>query len=128
VTVPQQHALSWIRANTPSHAVVQMDPTVRDRSTWSLIPSFAERRMAAGLPISLLNIPEYAERSRMVRTVYETPSAGQARDIARRMRIDYVYVDGVERAAYPAVSKFDTSPEYFERVFIEGDAAVYRVK
>jgi hypothetical protein len=128
VTVPQQHALDWIRTNTAPHAIVQMDPTVRERSTWSLIPSFAERRMAAGLPISLLNVPEYTERSESVRTMYDTPSAAQAADIARRMRIDYIYVDAVERTAHPAAAKFDASPEYFERVFDEADVGLYRVK
>ena len=52
---------------TPPAAIVQMDPTARGRTTWSLIPSFAQRRMAAGLPISLLGgtapDTEYADRS-----------------------------------------------------------------
>jgi uncharacterized membrane protein len=84
--------------------------------------------MAAGLPISLLNVPEYSERSQAVRMMYDTPSAAQANDIAHRLRIDYVYVDAVERSAHSAVSKFDASPEYFERVFSEGEVAVYRVR
>ena len=40
-------------------AIVQMEPMVRGREHWTLIPSFAGRRMAAGLPISLLPLPEY---------------------------------------------------------------------
>ncbi len=128
ISVPQQHALAWIRAETPPTSIVQMDPTVRERSTWSLIPSFAERRMAAGLPISLLDVPEYHERSQRVRAVYDTPSAPDASQAARSLRIDYLYVDEVERAAHPAAAKFDAAPEYFERVFSEGAVAVYRVK
>jgi uncharacterized membrane protein len=105
-----------------------MDPTVRGRSTWSLIPSFAERRMAAGLPISLLDVPEYHERSQRVRVIYDAPSAADAARIARILRIDYLYVDEVERSAHPSAAKFDASPEFFERVFGEGDVAVYRVR
>ena len=128
ISAPQQHALTWIRASTPSTAVVQMDPTVRERSTWSLIPSFAERRMAAGLPISLLDVPEYHERSQRVRAIYDASSAADAARIARTLRIDYLYVDEVERSAHPSAAKFDASPEFFERVFSEGDVAVYRVR
>ena len=46
---------------------------VRGRETWSLIPTFAERRMAGGNAIALLNTPEYAEKSEQVRQIYATP-------------------------------------------------------
>ena len=67
-TPDQQQAFAWIRANTPATAIVQMEPMVRGREHWTLIPSFAGRRMAAGLPISLLPLPEYRELSERVRT------------------------------------------------------------
>jgi hypothetical protein len=129
VTSDQQAVLSWIRESTPANAIVQMDPTARGRETWTLIPSFAERRMAAGLPISLLNIPEYTRSSRRVRTMYGSTDAKQAWEIARSLAINYIYLDDVERAAYPGgVPKFDTSPDLFAPVFRRGDAAVYRVQ
>ena len=53
----QQAAFAWIRRETPREAVVQMEPMVRGRATWTLIPTFAGRRMAAGLPISLVAQP-----------------------------------------------------------------------
>ena len=53
-TRDQQQAFAWLRAQTPKSAIVQMEPMVRGREHWTLIPSFAGRRMAAGLPISLL--------------------------------------------------------------------------
>jgi hypothetical protein len=132
ISPEQREGLEWLRRSTPQTAIVQMEPTVRDRSTWSLIPSFAERRMAAGRPISLLggtsDHSEYAERSARVRTMYQTGDARQAWDIARALRIDYIWVDGVERAAYgPGVAKFDGRPELFTRVFTRGDVRVYRV-
>jgi hypothetical protein len=128
VSPEQQAALRWVRTNTPPGAIVQMDPTVRERSTWSLIPSFAERRMAAGLPISLLNVPAYAERSNLVRTMYDTADPAEASRIAHLLQIDYVYADAVERQAHAAAAKFDRSPQYFEPVFHRGDVGVYRVR
>jgi hypothetical protein len=127
VTPQQQQAYTWIRQNTPFNAVVQMDARSRERSTWSNIPSFAERRMAGGLPISLLNVPEYAERSDRIKAMYATKNAEEAANIARSLRIDYVYVDEVERSAYKDGICFDASPA-FEKVFEASPVAVYRVR
>ncbi len=127
VTPPQQRAYAWLRAHTPAYAVVQMDPTARERSTWSNIPSFAERRMAAGLPISLLNVPEYRERSDEVARMYASADAAVAFDIARKLRIEYVYVDEVERAAHPGGIAFDDW-RYFQKMFDDPPVAIYRVR
>ena len=127
VTPQQQAAYQWLRDHTESSAVVQMDARSRERSTWSNIPSFAERRMAAGLPISLLNVAEYGERSDLARRMYATPDAGEAATIAGNLRVDYVYVDEVERHAYPDGISFDRSPR-FEKVFAADPVAVYRLR
>jgi hypothetical protein len=136
VTPDQQHALDWIRRTTLPTAVVQMEPTVRDRDLspghwgehWSLIPSFAERRMGAGMPISLMRIPEYGDRSQLVKAMYESADAREAWSIAHKLRIDYLYVDAIDRAAYPSVAKFDATPGLFTRVYASGEASVYQVK
>jgi hypothetical protein len=136
LTSDELEALAWIRRSTPRSALVQMEPTIRDRDSnpggwgerWSLIPSFAERRMAAGIPISLMRIPEYAERSALVRTIYQTPNAHEAWTIARRLRIAYLYVDALDRRTYEAAAKFDTSPEFFTPVFRRGQVGVYEVR
>jgi uncharacterized membrane protein len=84
--------------------------------------------MAAGLPISLLNTPEYRNRSGQVRELYSTADAVTAWQLARRLGIDYVYADQVERRAYSdGVAKFDTAPSLFEPAFKSGEAAVWRV-
>lgn len=128
VTRAERDALEWLRRTTPVTTIVQMDPTARDRRTWSLLPSLAERRMAAGLPISLLDVPEYHEKSAMVKRMYETPDAAEAWAIAMRLRIDYIYVDRVERGAYPVgVAKFAASPEHFAPAFRNEEVAIYRV-
>jgi hypothetical protein len=127
-TRDQQQAFAWIRAQTPADAIVQMEPMVRGREHWTLIPSFAGRRMAAGLPISLLPQPEYTETSERIRSIYQGANAEDASDTARRLRIDYLYVDATDTAAYPdGVRKFDEHPALFSRVFSSGDARVYRV-
>jgi hypothetical protein len=132
----EERALTWIRTMTPPTALVQMEPTVRDRELspgawgerWSLIPSFAERRMAAGLPISLMRVPEYAEKSLQVKTIYQTTSAHEAWTIARRLRITFLYVDGLDREVYEGAAKFDVSPQFFTPVFKSNSAGVYEVR
>lgn len=128
VTPEMREALDWIRINTPVDAVVQAEPTIRGRETWSLIPSFAERRMAAGLPISLMQVSDYAARSEMVRAIYDSEDAQAAWETARSLGIQYLYADETERAAYPGVAKFDTHPELFRQVFRNSGAAVYAVR
>lgn len=128
VSPAEVSAYKWIHEHTPESAIVQMDPTIRQRSTWSNVPSFAQRRMAAGLPISLLDQPEYHERSGQVRTMYDVADAGDAWRIAHALRIDYIYLDSVERQAHPAATKFASSPQYFETVFQEGTVGVYKVR
>ena len=127
VTPAQQEAFRWIRANTPEDAIVQMEPMLRGREHWTLIPSFAGRRMAAGLPISLLPLPEYRERSEQVRALYATPNVDEASEIARRLRLDYLYVDRDDIAAYPGVRKFDEYPDRFARVFANDEVRIYKV-
>ena len=83
--------------------------------------------MAAGLPISLLNVAEYGERSDLARRMYATPDAGEAAAIARNLRVDYVYLDEVERRAYPGGISFDHSP-HFEKVFADDPVAIYRLR
>jgi hypothetical protein len=128
VTRAQQDAFDWIRANTRPAELVQMEPIVRGREHWTLIPSFAGRRMAAGQPISLLPSPEYRARSEQVQELFATTSVPAALSIARRLRIAYVYVDRTDVAAYPeGVQKFAENPDAFEQVFINSEARVYRV-
>jgi hypothetical protein len=129
ITAEQQSAFAWLRMSVPADAVVQMEPVVRGFEHWSLIPTFAERRMSAGLPISLLPTPENQRRSQDVQQLFRTADAREARDRARAFGIDYLYVDGTDRAAYPeGTAKFDGAPEYFERVYNRGGISFYRVR
>ena len=129
VTPGQQAAVAWVKQHTPSKAVVQMDALARGRGHWSFVPTFAGRRMAAGLPISLLPRPEYQQLSRQVRTIFDSRDPDLAHATARQMGIEYLWVDGTERGTYPAgTALLATSPGYFTPVFDNGEVQVYRVR
>ena len=129
VTPGQQAALAWVNQHTPRTAVVQMDALARGRGHWTFIPTFAGRRMAAGLPISLLPRPEYQRLSRQVRTIFDSRDPHLAHATARQMGIEYLWVDGTERRAYPAgTALLAASPGYFAPVFDNGEVQVYRVR
>lgn len=128
-TPDQQQAFAWIQQHTEPTAIVQMEPMVRGREHWTLIPSFAGRRMAAGLPISLLPVPEYQQRSEIVKRIFETPDPNEAHTLARRMGIDFLYVDSEDLSAYPVgAAKFDANPAHFRPVFRNATVRVYRVE
>ena len=94
------------------------------------IPSFAGRRMAAGLPISLVNRPYYQARSQNVRELYGTTDGGRAWTIARELGIDYLYLDRVERGAFPAAAleKFGRDTEHFALAYSNDHVAIYAVR
>lgn len=124
----QLAAFEWIRKNTPQNALVQMDPVQRGRSTWSLVPSWAERRMAAGLPISLMHTPEYDRQSQLAHSMYSQSDPEAAWKIAKQLGVDYIYEDDVERRNDSGTESFGKSPSRFERVFQQGDVEIYRVR
>ena len=128
ITPQSGAALAWIRAHTAPADVVQAEPIVRGRESWSLVPSHAGRRMAAGLPISLQHTSEYDRRSQIVQRLFSTDDAGEAHRLARALGIDYLYLDAIDRAAYPAVAKFDRESALFSRVFHRGDVSIVAVK
>ena len=129
VSPDEQAAFEWIRRATPRDAVVQFEPTTRGRASWTHIPTFAQRRMAAGLPISLVAMPYREEASSQVRGLYGTADAQEAWESARKLGIHYLYVDHVERAAFPPASlaKFDDHPELFVPAYRNPTVTVYAV-
>jgi hypothetical protein len=127
VTAAQQAAFGWVQAHVSEDAIVQMEPILRGRDHWSLIPSFAQRRMSAGLPISLLPTPEYMQGSLEVQRIYQTADAAEARDLAKARGIQYLYVDEEDRQAYATgMAKFDAP--YFERAYDRRGITIFRVR
>ena len=84
--------------------------------------------MATGFALSLLTVPEYAERDARVKAIYASDDPELAWREARALGIDYLYADSLERSAYPAVQKFDTNPGLFTPVFRNHEVTVYAVR
>jgi hypothetical protein len=125
----ERDGIAWIRQNTSRDAVVQMEPVRRGRAHWSFIPSFAERRMAAGLPISLLPQPIYRTRSGEARRIFDSAAASEAHGVADALGVDYVWVDAGDRAAYPAgTDQLDRQPELFQPVFRNDEVTIYAIR
>ncbi len=128
VSKDEVETLEWIRTNTPPDALVQVEPYVRGRTTWAYIPAFAERRMAAGLPLSMVPLRPYEEASERVRSIYTSTDADKAYTLARDLHIDYLVVASPERQRYPVFAQLlETHPERFERVHGNETIAVYAV-
>lgn len=130
LTPAQQEALHWLRRATHPSAIVQPDIISRGADTWTLIPTFAQRRMYAGMPISLLNEDEYKLRATRVQQAFATLSAEEAWAIFKAGRVQYVFVDTAERGAFSrdALAKFDAATERFARVFHNAEVDVYQVR
>jgi hypothetical protein len=128
ITPAQQAGFDWVRQATPLDAIVQADPIVRGRQNWSVIPSFAGRRMAAGLPISLLDAPEYHRRSDLVHAIVTTLPPEEAHARARELGIDYLWLDRDDGdAATAAPARLTARPDLFAPIFRRGEVTVLRV-
>jgi len=127
ISQAEQEALTWLRTTTQPSAIVQPDVQARGQDTWTLIPTFAERRMFAGLPISLLYEPEYTQRAAAVAAAFASSDAIEASRMLKAEGVDYLYVGDAERRAHTAaaLAKFDHAPERFERVFQNAAVTIY---
>jgi hypothetical protein len=127
ITPAEQEALDWIQGATPGTAVVQMDPTSRGRDTWSFIPSFAARRMAAGNAIALIEDPPHLSLIPRVSAIYGAEDGDEAWRMARELGIDYLYVGRAEREAHSGVNERLAGSGQFLPVFRNADAVIYAV-
>ncbi len=128
VSPEQQAAFEWIQRHTAPDATVQPAPGPRGRDTWSVVPSFARRRMAAGLPISLLLTEEMRRRAAVADSVFSDPDPARAWITARELGIDYLFIGAPERRAFPAGSnKFSSRPDLFPPVFSSTEVTIVAV-
>ena len=118
----------WIEHNTPPDARVQVDPVVRDQETWAYLPAFAERRMAIGLPISMVPLAKYRDGSAEIQKMFdESPLAAYERAV--RARVNYIVIGEPERAAHPGVEdRFNSIPNQMSLVFKNGTMSIYQVR
>jgi hypothetical protein len=128
VTPDELEALAWIRQRTPQSAIVQVDPEVRDPQTWAYIPGFAERRMAAGLPLSMIPLREYEAATSRVMEVFRAESADEASRIATEIGIEYLVIGPPERDRHPGLeTRLDARPDLWPLAFRNGSMRIYAV-
>ena len=125
----EQQAFTWIQANTPPGALFQWDALERGVEGWANLPAFAERRLAVGLPISMVPLRKYQEGARRATWLFESSSSEGAHEFAVRNGIEYVYLGGPERKRHPgAQQRFEGAPALFEPVFRNAEITIYRVR
>ncbi len=104
-----------------------MDPVAHGRETWSQLPTFARRRMAAAKPISLMAVPDYEIRSQLAHAIYADASPDAAARTAHQLGIAYLFIGPDEERANPreSLAKFDRRPDLFRRVFSNSRTRIY---
>jgi hypothetical protein len=118
----------WIRHNTDPKAIFQVDPVLRDPEHWAYLPAFAERRMAAGIPISMIPLAKYQKASDQIRLIYdEQPLLAYERAV--RAHVNYILVGPQERQGHPGVEdRFNEIADRLPLVFRNGTIAIYEVR
>ncbi len=97
-------ASKWIRDNLPRNVRIQTDPFERSES-FSLIPTFAERRTTAGdkmhARIFLSDADLFDILDDAVGAVYKTRDPIKAANLMNDLGIDNILIGNVERKLYP---------------------------
>lgn len=121
-------AFEWIKANTVPSAIFQVDPVARDSNTWAYLPAFAERRMAVGLPISMVPIGKYERGSWRVREMLSQADPVDTHHLATELSIRYILSGPPERSANPKLQvRLDSRSDLFPLLFRNGSISIYGV-
>lgn len=122
-------ALNWLQVNTKPWDLVQVDATERGPASWAYIPAFGERRMAAGIPISMVPVLKYERTSRDIqRNLFGAATAHDAFVTASRYNIRYLYLGRPERRRWPELeAMLAKAPHLYARVFASQDVVIFRV-
>jgi hypothetical protein len=122
-------ALAWIRGFTPANAVVQVEPHTREGRRWADMPAFGERRMSAGLPISMVPLTKYEAASERVLALYEERNGDRAFERAARLGIDYLVVGPPERQRFPHFEEtLRSRPSRFREAFRNDEVAIFMLE
>lgn len=118
----------WIKRHTRPDARVQIEPVARGANTWAYIPAFAERRMAAGIPISMIPLAPYENASAKVREIYQASETSFIYQHALLLNIDYLVLGPVELQEYPTlVEVLKSAPHYFKKVFTQPTFKIFQI-
>ena len=121
-------AFDWIQKNTRPDSLFQVDPIVRAVDSWAYLPAFAERRMAIGLPISMVPLAKYQQGSEAINLIFEEPPLA-AYERAARAKVNYVLIGPQERKAHPGVEeRFNSIPNQMPLAWKNGTISIYEVK
>lgn len=127
LTPDDLQVFDWLEHNTAPEAIVQVDPVPRDPSSWAYLPAFGERRMAAGLPISMIPLGKYQEASHAIRQIFDEPPL-LAYERAVKAGIDFILIGPPERSVHAGVeARFDSVPQIMPLVFRNGSISIYAV-
>lgn len=128
ISPPELEGLAWLRTHTDVRAVVQVDTVARGEVMWAYIPAFAERRMAVGVPLSMVPLQKYQEGAVQVTWLYDAPNPADALTLADRFGIDYLVVGPPERAAHPGVeARWASVSGVMPLVFHNDTLSIYEV-
>lgn len=120
-------AFAWMQRNTFPDDLFQVDPFARDANTWAYLPAFADRRMYSGLPISMVPLRKYEERSRRIAEIYDLDPV-RAHHRASRAHVKYIVVGPPEREAHPGVEeRFAADPSLLVPVYRNPTISIYAV-
>lgn len=125
-------AFDWIGKHTRVDATMQVDPLIRQAGAkddnWAYIPAFAGRRMAYGLPISMVPIGKYEQASAEIQKLFdESPLAAYER--AAKSKVNYVLVGPPERAAHAGIDeRLNSIPNQMPLVFKNATISIYEVR
>lgn len=127
LTPDDLQVFDWLKHNTDPSAIVQIDPAPRDPEHWAYVPAFGERRLAAGLPISMVPLAKYQQAAAEIRTIYDEEPLS-AYEHAVRAGINYVIVGPPERSAHDGVEqRFASIPQLMPQVFRNNTISIYQV-
>ncbi len=129
VSHSESEALDWIRTETDPGSLVQWDVRAREPGDWALLPALAERRMAVGFPIFLLEGEKYRIRERRhVRPIFTSGDPIEAHRRAVVMGIDYIVVGRRElEVRGERVRGLWSARDGFEPVYESRDVTVFQV-
>ena len=129
LTPEEQEAYRWLRTQTPEKSLVIMDPVAHGRETWSQLPTFAWRRVAAAKPISLMAVPDYELRTRLAHATYADPNPEAAARTAHELGTRYIFIGPDEARMNPpaALAKFDKRPDLFRLAFSNSRTRIYEI-
>ena len=129
VSLAEWEALRFLRDETARDAIIQWDVRARELGEWAFIPAIAERRMAVGFPIFLLDLRKYRVRERRhARPIFGSGDAEEAHLQAVALGIDYLFIGRAEVSLRgDALRGLFQSPNHFRAVFENAEVTLLEV-